>query len=160
MARTSSRGLYVLIAIAVLLLMSIEEFIGSRAVLGEERIEKLSELDTKQLDAFNDNSKLLTTLATALIGAVTGFLLQREKSKPLTSGDRRRAVGAWILAAMSLYFGHLTGRQVTWMLRSQFFNLFHDTVWWPARLQFWTFFIAAILLADFVYRSLDQGADA
>jgi len=132
----------------------IEGIAGSRPVIGEERVEKLTELQSKQLDSFNENNKLLTTLATALIGAITGFLLHRDGNTRLERSDLRRATSAWTLAALSLYFGHLTSRQLTWMLQAQFFNVFHAAVLWPARAQFWTFFLSAVLLADFVYRSV------
>ena len=81
----------------------------------------------------NQNSKLLTTLATALIGAITGFLLHREKNSRLEPGDLRQAIAAWTLAALSLYFGYLTSRQLAWMLQAQSFNLFHSTVLWLGR---------------------------
>jgi hypothetical protein len=136
--------------------MLVEGIIGSRPVVGEERVEKLTELQSKQLDTFNENNKLLITLATALIGAITGFLLHREGNSRVEAGDLRRAVAAWVFAALSLYFGHLTSRQITWMLQAQFFDLFHAAVLWPARAQFWTFFLSAILLADFVYRSVQR----
>jgi hypothetical protein len=136
--------------------MLAEGIIGSRPVIGEERVEKLTELQSKQLDTFNENNKLLITLATALIGAITGFLLHREGNSRVEPGDLRRAVAAWVFAALSLYFGHLTSRQITWMLQAQFFDLFHAAVLWPARAQFWTFFLSAILLADFVYRSVQR----
>ncbi len=152
--RVASYWFYVLVLVAMTLAILVETAIGSRPVIGEDRVDKLTELQSKQLDAFNENSKLLTTLATALIGAITGFLLHREGNTRLERGDLRRAIAAWTLAALSLYFGHLTSRQLTWMLQAQFFNLFHAAVLWPARAQFWTFFLSAVLLADFVYRSV------
>ena len=154
--RVTSSWFYVLVMILMTLAILVEAVIGSRPVVGEERVDKLTELQSKQLDAFNENSKLLTTLATALIGAITGFLLHREKNSRLEPGDLRRAIAAWTLAALSVYFGHLTSRQLAWMLQAQFFNLFHATVLWPARAQFWTFFLSAILLADFIYRSVQR----
>ncbi len=152
--RVASYWFYALVLGAMALAILVEGIIGSRPVIGEEHVEKLTELQAKQLDAFNENSKLLTTLATALIGAITGFLLHREGNTRLERGDLRRAIAAWTLAALSVYFGHLTSRQLTWMLNAQFFNLFHAGVLWPSRAQFWTFFLSAILLADFVYRSV------
>lgn len=151
--RISSAGLYALLVATVVLLMVFERGLGARPVL-EAQLKDLSEFEKKQLDVFTDMNKLLTTLATGLIAAITGVLLNREKNTSISKEDFRRVIAGWTLAATSLYFGHLTSRQIIWMLQAKFFNLFNDEIWWPARAQFWTFLVSAVLLADFVYRSV------
>ena len=145
--------LYATILAAIVSLIAFEAWIQSRPVVEEMRTE-LSALETRQLDTYMETTKLLTTLATAVIGAATGFLLNRREKVKLTDAHKRRVLFSWILASASLYCGHLAYQNVIWMLNSKFFNLFYPGIAWPTRAQFWLFLLAVITLADFVYRSI------
>jgi hypothetical protein len=136
-----------------LLLMVFDSWISSRPIVEATQAE-LTEFNKKQIDAFTDTNKLLTTLATALIGVTTGFLLNRDQKVKLSRGDFRRAILSWSAAGLSLYCGQLSYRQLLWMLGHQFCDVFHDSIWWPTRAQFWAFLISAVALADFVYRTV------
>lgn len=149
--------LYVSVGCAVAVLLSMEAWIQSQPVLEEMRTD-LSSLESRQLDTYLENTKLLTTLATALIGAASGLLLNRDARVALGRTDRRRIVFSWTLAALSIYAGHLAHQNVVWMLHSHFFNLFYPGIAWPTRAQFWLFLMSVVVLADFLYRSLHQEA--
>jgi hypothetical protein len=136
--------------------MLVTENLLSRVRVAEAMVPKLTEFETKQLDIFVETNRQLTTLASALIAAAAGFLLNRDSKVRLAKADMRRAAAIWISAALSLYFGHLAYRQIVWMLSVGFFDLFYAGVWWPARLQFLCFLISAVLLADFVFRTVQQ----
>jgi hypothetical protein len=149
----SSRSLYASMAIAVAIMLVVESRISSLSVT-EPLLDKLSDFESKQLDIFVEMNKLITTLATGLIAASVGFFVNRDQHADLTSADLRRASAIWISGALSLYFGHLTYRQIEWMLATHFFNIFYPGVWWPARLQFVSFLVSAVLLADFIFRTV------
>lgn len=148
-------SLYIWAGGAAVLLIGFEAWVQSRPVLEEMRTE-LSALESRQLDTYLDTSKLLTTLATAVIGAAGGLLLRTDAKLRLTRPDRRRIIASQVFAALSIYCGHLAHQNLVWMLHSKFFNLYYGGVRWPARMQFWLFLGAVIVLADFVYRSLSR----
>lgn len=119
--------------------------------VSEELLSDLKDFQTRQLDTFLEMNKLLTTLATVAIGASTGFIAGREGKQPVLPQQMKRAVAAWILLGASIYFGYLATQQVVWMLHSRFFNLYYAGIAWPTRFQFWTFLIAVVVMAEFVY---------
>jgi hypothetical protein len=157
LTRVSSLRLYGFVACAFLALITFETWLSNRPLI-EQTQSDLSEFNKKEIDSFTDTNKLLTALATALIGATTGFLLNRDHKAKLSPPDFRRAICSWVAAGISLYFGQLSYREMLWMLQHRFCDLFHDSVWWPARIQFWAFLISAISLADFVYRSVQENS--
>jgi len=120
--------------------------------------EIVREFKTKQLDMWAEMNKLLIAFATVTIGAVGGFMINRDKSAPLSPPQMRRAGASWLFCALSLYFGYLSYQQATWMLNAGVFDPLAARLWWPARAQFWSFLVSIILFADFIYGSIRDKA--
>ena len=104
--QTSSVPLYLTLFVTLVVVIAFENRL-SHLTFSEPTTSDLSEFDKKELDTFTETNKLLTTLATLLIGATTTLLLNSEQTVRLEKADFRRAVAAWVSAAISLYFGHL-----------------------------------------------------
>jgi hypothetical protein len=152
---------YVVLAIVVLALHFFDSIILYMPVaLPVPEHELALEFKKKQLDMWAEMNKLLIAFATVTIGAVGGMLLNRDKSIPVSTSQRRRAAASWLFCALSLYFGYLSYQQASWMLNSGVFDPLTPRLWWPARAQFWSFLISVILFADFAYGSVrDKRAD-
>jgi hypothetical protein len=114
----------------------------------------------KQLEVWSEMNKLLIAVATVTIGAVGGFMLNRDKTAPLLPQQMHRAAASWFFCALSLYFGYLSYQQATWMLTYGIFNPFNPRLWWPARAQFWTYLLSLVLFADFIYGSIQNKGQA
>jgi hypothetical protein len=108
----------------------------------------------KQLDVWSEMNKLLIAFATVTIGAIGGFMLNRDKAHPLSLPQLRRAATSWFFCALSLYFGYLSYQQATQMLKHGVFDPFTARLWWPARGQFWAYLVSIILFGDFIYTSI------
>lgn len=114
----------------------------------------------KQLDLWSEMNKLLIAFATVTIGAIGGFILNRDKTHPLPLPHLRRAAASWFFCALSLYFGYLSYQHATLMLKHGVFDPFTARLWWPARGQFWAFLVSIILFGDFIYTSVrDKGIE-
>ena len=108
----------------------------------------------RQVDVWTEMNKLLITLATVTIGAIGGFLLNTDKSVPVSRDRMRRAAAAWLFSALSLYFGYLSYNEGANMLSMGTFDTYDARLWWPMRLQFWSFLVSVLLFADFVYGTI------
>ena len=150
------RRFYWKLVLIVGILLFIERFILPVIPLLEQRVDGITDLQNRQLDIFLGQIQLLTSLATLAAGGVGGILLNRGKETILVPSEIRRAVASIVLIGISLYCGHLAQSNIVWMLDKQFFNLSNAHVFWPTRLQFWTFLCAIIVLADFVFASLKR----
>jgi hypothetical protein len=113
-------------------------------------------LRQRQLDSYFQMIQLLITLATLVMGGITGFVINKGRESGLSGPQLRRVVASWILCAASLYFGYLAYQQVVWMLNQGFFNPYNPRVWIPTRGQFWSFLACVVVFADFVYVGLTQ----
>ncbi|MGA7339712.1 MAG: hypothetical protein WBE72_25710 [Terracidiphilus sp.] len=153
--RFGSFRFYLALLVAALALHAIDALISYIPFVEPVRDKELVlEFQKRQLDIWTEMNKLLIALATVTIGAVGGFMINRDKVVPLPRPQLRRAAASWIFCCLSLYFGYLSYYEATWMLSLGTFNSFNPRLWWPTRAQFWTFLIAVILLADFVYGSV------
>lgn len=153
--RFGSFRFYVVLAAVILSLHLLDSvFLRIPVVETQPGKELAQEFKTKQLDMWTEMNKLLIAFATITIGAVGGFMLNRDKTAPLSSRQMRRAAASWFFCALSLYFGYLSYQQATWMLSYGIFDPLGARLWWPARAQFWTYLVSVILFADFIYGSI------
>lgn len=160
-SRFGALRFYVALAIAILVLHTIDSVIVNMPVVLPEPDRELSlALRQKQLDLWSEMNKLLIAVATLTIGAIGGMMVNRDKARPLSPPQLRRAVASWLFCALSLYFGYLSYQQGTRMLSHGVFDPFTPRLWWPARGQFWTFLISIIIFGDFVYSSIRGKAAA
>ena len=146
---------YLIFGIVTAVLLAVDSLLGSMpftaAMPGPQ---EMIEFQKKQIETWAEMNKLLIAMATATIGAVGAFLVNRDKAATLTALQRRRAAASWLWSAASLYFGYLSYQQVTWMLGVGFFDSHNSRLWWPSRAQFWSFLISVVIFADFVYGSV------
>ncbi len=111
--------------------------------------------EEKALDTYSTMSGLLTTLATALLGAL-GYLLINQRNGSPDQHHGLSAVGTALFAVLSIYFGyvsHLTA------LSFSYNNLFNPDllgVKWPSRSQFYTLLLAAFFFADFSFHEFSR----
>jgi hypothetical protein len=90
-------------------------------------------------------------------GAITGFVLNRDKSIVFTPGQLR-GVASWVLGGISLYCGHWSSERVNWRLNNNFFDLYQPQVWLPGRAQFLILLAVIAVFAGFIYTSLNAKA--
>ena len=154
-SRSGSLRFYAALAIAIFLLHSIDAVLVNMPVQ-EAQAEKevAAAFQVKQLELWSEMNKLLIAFATVTIGAIGGFMLNRDKTRPLSRPDLRRAATSWAFCAVSLYFGYLSYQQATQMLKHGVFDPLTGRLWWPARAQFWSYLVSIILFADFIYTSI------
>ena len=149
----ASTRFYSLFLIGVLLLIGFEAFLTSLPFA--DAIPDYAEaLQQRQLDSYFQMIELLITLATLVMGGMTGYVINRGRETGLSGRQLRRVVASWTLCAASLYFGYLAYQQVVWMLNYGFFNPYNPRVWIPTRGQFWSLLASVVVFADFVYVSL------
>ena len=142
------RHLYAqLVGIAAFLLLL--QFLLARHPVVEPVITQLDELQKKRLDIYLDLVKLLITGGGLTLGAITGFVLNRDKSIVFTPDQLRKVVASWVLGGISLYCGYWSIERVDWMLNNNFFDLYQPQVWLPGRAQFLTLLAAIAVFADF-----------
>ena len=144
---------YLAFSAIVLVLVAFEAFLTSLP-FADAIPDYAEQLQQRQLDSYFEMIQLLITLATVTIGGITGYVINRDNTKGLSSPQLRRVVASWALCAASLYFGYLAYQQAVWMLNNGFFNPANPRIWIPTRAQFWSFLASVVVFADFVYMSL------
>jgi hypothetical protein len=153
--RSTSARLYLALASVTALLLLVEWILASTPFVEAMPAQEISsEFLKKQTETWAEMNKLLIELATLVVGAISGFVVNRDKNAPLPSAQRRKVTVSWILCGASLYFGYLSYQQATWMLSIGFFNAHNPRLWLPMQAQFWTFLFSVIVFADFIYGGL------
>ena len=147
---------YLAFTVVVLLLVGFEAFL-TRLPFADAIPDYAEQLQQRQLDSYFEMIQLLITLATVVIGGITGYVINRDNTMGLSTPQVRRVVASWALCAASLYFGYLAYQQAVWMLNNGFFNTANPRIWIPTRAQFWSFLASVVVFADFVYSSLQVG---
>lgn len=153
--RRSSLLFYALFSLGALGLVAFEAYLTSLPFA--DAIPDYAEaLQQRQLDSYFEMIRLLITLATLVMGGITGYVINRGREAELGGRQLRRVIASWTLCATSLYFGYLAYQQVGWMLNHGFFNPYNPRVWIPTRGQFWSFLACVVVFADFVYVGLRE----
>jgi hypothetical protein len=157
--RFGSLRFYIVVTLVIVGLHTIDAVIVDLPTLETQPDQELvTAYKEKQLDLWSEMNKLLIAFATVTIGAIGGFILNRDKASPLSLPQLRRAGASWLFCALSLYFGYLSYQQGAQMLKHGVFDPFSARLWWPARGQFWAFLISIILFCDFIYTSIRDNA--
>lgn len=148
------RHLYAqLLGVATLLLLL--QFLLAQHPIVEPQVTQLTDLQKRRLDIYLDLIKLLIAGGGVTLGAITGFVLNRDKSIVFTPAQLRKIVASWVLGGISLYCGYWSIDRIDWMLSNNFFDLYQVQVWLPGRAQFLTLLAAIAVFADFIYTSLN-----
>ena len=151
--RISRVAFYIGDAIFVVAVWQFQSHVTGRYL--EPWVGSLSPLQERQLDAFLEMNRLITTLGTALLGA-TGFLLINGRKTHLQSGVLWTAIGAAVCVSLSLFFGYLVYLGVLWMLEGHFFNLNNSNILWARQAHFYAFLLGVVFFADFAFHHLRE----
>jgi hypothetical protein len=109
----------------------------------------------KALETYSSMSGLLTTLATALLGAL-GYLLINARQAVPQLHHGASAVGSALFAGLSVYFGYVSHLTVLSSTYSNVFNPYAFGIVWPSRSQFYTLLLAVFFFADFAFHELGK----
>jgi hypothetical protein len=107
------------------------------------------------VQAMTDTNALLTTLATALLGAV-GLLMANART-PFGSRHRWAAFMAAISGGVSLYFGYMSHLNLLGMINIQGFVAPYISVYqFSSHAQFYTLLAGAFFCADFAFHDIGK----
>jgi hypothetical protein len=123
-------------------------------VLGPEI--PFADLAKQQIDAYLEVNRLLTTLATTVLGAL-GFILFRAGEGVRTLRLWAAVIGA-LLVAVSIFFGYVAYGFVLQTLQTPaaIFGNPHSAPLVAQQLHFYTFLVGVIFLADFALHNLKE----
>jgi hypothetical protein len=112
-----------------------------------------SDWQKMSVQAMTDTNRLLTTLATALLGAV-GLLLGNNAAQR----SARRHMWAALLSAfggvLSLYFGYVSHLNLLAMISNRTFSAYDPVYQFSSHAQFYSLLAGVIFLADFAIHDL------
>jgi cytochrome bd-type quinol oxidase subunit 2 len=120
--------------------------------LMQQTLQTLDPLQQKELDAFLEMNKLITTLSTGLLGALSFILVNRGRGK--NEAAQWTAYLSAICVGLSLFFGYVVYLAVVNMLDNHYFQLFTWQIQWARQAHFYTFFLAVVLFGDFAFHAL------
>lgn len=130
-----------------------EVFMQSRAQVFGSAVDTLTELQEKQLGAFLDMNRLLTTLGTTVLGAM-GLLLFGGFKGQSCSRELWAAIAGALCVGLSLYFGYHAYEDILFMLQNHTFDITSPGIFLDRQAHFYTFLAGAVFFADFVYQNM------
>jgi hypothetical protein len=147
---------YVTAIAFILAVIEFQKYVTARLFEPAVATASLSPLQERTLEAFLDMNHLVTTLDTALLGAI-GFLLFSWKKPKRASSSLWIAFASAVSAFLSLFFGYVVYLALLWMLQSQLpFSLDYLAILWARQAQFYAFLLGVVLYADFAFHSLQK----
>ena len=143
------------LALTILLIPPSISYFSSRAFRVAEKRASLSDLQQRALETVVEMDRLLTTLATALIGAASAYAARSFKSAtPISFGQLFWLTIGCAFAASSIICGYFAYDTIVWMLTKNFFRLDQSTTGWQLDAQFWLFIASVTSLAIFGYQEV------
>jgi hypothetical protein len=112
-------------------------------------------IQDKAVDSFLEMNRLLTTLATTLLGAVGFLVLGGTKGKHRFRELWAASAGA-IFVGLSIYYGYAAYSTVESMVAGGNFDPYSPPLLTVAHLHFYTFLVGIILFAGFVYQNITE----
>ncbi|MGB6689855.1 MAG: hypothetical protein WBE76_18620 [Terracidiphilus sp.] len=113
-----------------------------------------SDWQKMSVQAMSDTNALLTTLGTALLGAIGLMLVKaRETSKSL---HMWAAFLAAVSGGASLYFGYVSHLNLLAMISNQTFNPYDPVYLFSSHTQFYLLLAGAFFFADFAFHDLSE----
>lgn len=118
-------------------------------------LDRLNGLESKELDAFLEINRLLTTLGTALLGGI--FYLLFDSGKTLMLKQRKwAAILGLLFVSTSIFFGYVAYTFVIAMLRDGGADVTVSKPHWAQQAHFYTFLLGVTFLADFLFHNLPE----
>ena len=119
-------------------------------------LSKLDDLQQRQLDAFLEMNRLLTTFGTTLLGAL-GFLFFGGHGVGDLNRHRWAALIGSLGVAVSIFFGYVAYNFLISMLANGTFDLGASSpTYWAQQAHFYTFLAGVVFLADFAFQNLSK----
>jgi glucan phosphoethanolaminetransferase (alkaline phosphatase superfamily) len=148
-------GYYVAVIVLAAAVWIVELQLQSGVQVYGVQIDHLSQLQEKQLDAFLNMNSLLTTLGTALLGALGFLMISGRKAHP-SPKHLLAAFGSAICAMLSLFFGYQAYKDILFMFQNNTFDLDGTLIVWDRQAHFYTLLLGVLLFADFAFHTLSQ----
>ncbi len=126
-------------------------------------VTQLTDVQQRQLDAYLEVNRLLTTLGTTLLGAL-GFLLFGQQKAGAWTRHRWAAFLGTFFVAVSIFFGYVAYSFVLQQLQNLVqpfelnpaLDLTSSSPHWAQQAHFYTFLAGVVFLADFVFHNLTK----
>jgi len=112
-----------------------------------------SDWQKMSVQAMTDTNRLLTTLATALLGAV-GLLLGNHAAQRSSLRHIWAALLAAVGGVLSLYFGYVSHLNLLAMISNRTFSAYDPVYQFSSHAQFYSLLAGVIFLADFAIHDL------
>jgi hypothetical protein len=126
-------------------------------------VTQLTDIQQRQLDAYLEVNRLLTTLGTTLLGALGFLLFGQQKAGAWTKHWWAAFLGAFFVA-VSIFFGYVAYSFVVQQLQNlaqpfepnPTLDLISSSPHWAQQAHFYTFLAGVVFLADFVFHNLTK----
>jgi hypothetical protein len=118
-------------------------------------LTQLNNVQERQLDAYLEVNRLLTTFGTTLLGALGILLFGQHKSSTWERHRWAATLGA-LCVAISIFFGYVAYLFILSMLRDGIFDLTSSNPHWAQQAHFYTFLVGVVLFADFIFHNLTK----
>jgi hypothetical protein len=129
--------------------------LASQGGIGEEVVEKLTDVQAKQLDAYLELNRLLTTLGTTLLGAVF-FLMFNRGSRLVWKRSSWSAFLGTLFISVSIFFGYVAYLFFISGLRNGNPDVSVSMPHWAQQAHFYTFLLGVVFFADLIFHNLPK----
>jgi hypothetical protein len=114
-------------------------------------VSALDELQKKSSEIIIEINKLMTSLATLIIGALGAFIIKKYETLKIKAAFPRILVAASsMFAVFSIYFGYVLYMKMIEMLSNNFYNPNNSLIETPRKYQYYCLWLSAILFVVFV----------
>jgi hypothetical protein len=121
-----------------------------------EVVKELSNVQTKQLDAYLELNRLLTTLGTTLLGAI--FFLMFNNSRFVWKRRTWAAILGTLSICVSIFFSYVAYLFFIASLGDGDTDITRSLPHWAQQAHFYTFLLGVVFFADFIFHNLPQEA--
>lgn len=113
-------------------------------------IETLNELQKRSSEIIIEMNKLMTSLATLVIGGVGALLLKKDEPFRVQSRGRRMTMAVCsVFAVFSIYFGYILYFKMVEMLSNSFYDPSNALIEIPRRFQYYCLWLSVIFFVIF-----------
>ena len=151
-------GMYIGLLVLAAIVWKLEVFIQSRVTVygfigSPGGHVSLTDFKAKQLEAYLEMSRLLTTLGTTLLGAMGFLLVTRLKSK-YPPQELWAAFACAVCVGLSLYYGYAGYQDILRMLQYEAVNFNRYDISFDRHAHFYAFLLGVFLFTDFAFHNL------
>ena len=119
-----------------------------------EVVKELSNVQAKQLDAYLELNRLLTTLGTTLLGAI--FFLMFNNSRFVWKRRTWAAILGTLSICVSIFFSYVAYLFFIASLGDGDTDMTRSLPHWAQQAHFYTFLLGVVFFADFIFHNLPQ----